>query len=211
MESNWKNIFLSSPLAPSTQCLTQASLPTPHAAASRGACTCALLLCLSLAPSTGGQPSRTGPFPPAAQASLHSQFKGMTPPEPCRSRSRQRFFLACEMSLSVLDWGCHGAVLRAATGGITWAIATGHLHPPLHKESHCLCCLTPPCPNLVGFGGGGGVELAVGGASMAPKRACPLNALSLRSTQGKVWVGGQVPGQQLGWSVVSAASLVEGA
>lgn len=119
--------------------------------------------------------------------------------------------LSCEMSLSVWDWGCHGAVLRAAIGGITWAIATGHLHPPLHKESHCLCCLTPPCPNLVGFGGGGGVEGAVGGASMAPKWACPLNALSLRSTQGKVWVGGQVPGQQLGWSVVSAASLVEGA
>lgn len=124
---------------------------------------CSLALCLSLAPSARGQPSRTGPFPPAAQASLHSQLKGMSPPEPRRSRGRQRYLLSCEMSLSVLDWGCHGAVLRAATGGITWAIAPGHLHPPFHKESHCPCCLTPPCPNLVGFGGGGGVEGAVGG------------------------------------------------
>lgn len=92
------------------------------------------------------------------------------------------------------------------------------------KEYNCLSCLTPPCPNLGESGGGGeagagwGERRAETGAPMAPKMECPLKcSLSLATTRGEVWVGGEVqaypkkPGQQLVWSVVSAASLVEGA
>lgn len=49
-------------------------------------------------------------------------------------------------------------------------------------------------------------------ASMAPKMGVSSQLPSLMSTQG--WgglLGRGVPGQQLVWSVVSAASLVEGA
>lgn len=45
-------------------------------------------------------------------------------------------------------------------------------------------------------------------APMAPKIGVSSQLLSLMSTLGGYW---GVPGQQLVWSVVSAASLVEGA
>lgn len=105
------------------------------------------------------------------------------------------------------------------TGCSHWPSPTSSLkNTTVSPASHLLGPTWVRVGEVGKLGQGGGERRAETGAPMAPKMECPLKcSLSLATTRGEVWVGGEVqaypkkPGQQLVWSVVSAASLVEGA